>query len=436
MRIKREYDVAVIGGGTAGVIAAVQAGRFGAKTILIEKSSILGGTISVAAVDYTGLFHAWGKQIIAGIGWELIQKCVTEIDGSYPDFGLIDKKFHRQQIQHDRCIYAMLCDEAVIDAGVELLFHTMPAAVVETEEGVDITICTKSGLQKLRAAFVIDCTGDANVATLAGCALRVPTLDEIQPCTLSCKATGYDLDQIDKQALEQAAEDAVACGELLPTDCGWNTEKPQIMSWLRSGGKNVSHVHHLNGRDSEGRSAIEVAGRQSLFRLYRFLRNQPGFGDFRFEFIAPETGVRETATIVGKKTVTVDDYTSGKVWSDAVCWSFYNIDLHVSDARGNYGGPLDKGVVPTIPRGALLPAGTKRLAVAGRCLSSDREANSALRVEAPCMAMGQAMGANAALAAKIGEGDLETVPMTDLKQLLREHGAIVPGDIIDDVVRL
>jgi hypothetical protein len=187
----------------------------------------------------------------------------------------------------------------------------------------------------------------------------------------------------------------------------------------------------MNGRDSEGRSAIEVSGRQSLLRLYRFLRKQPGFEGFRFEFVAPETGVRETATVVGKKTVTVDDYTTGRVWDDAVCWTFYNIDLHVSDARGNYGGQLDKGVVPTIPRGALLPAGTKRLAVAGRCLSSDREANSAMRVEAPCMAMGQAMGANAALAAGAGLDDLEAVPMEDLKQLLHEHGAIVPGDIKD-----
>ena len=239
------------------------------------------------------------------------------------------------------------------------------------------------------------------------------------------------LDQIDNQAIVQAAEDAVARGELVATDCGWNTERPNILGWLHKGGKNASHVHHLNGRDSEGRSAIEVEGRKSLLRLYRFLRKQPGFSGFRFEFVAPETGVRETATVVGKKTVTVDDYMSGRAWDDAVCWTFYNIDLHVSDARGNYGGQLERGVVPTIPRGALLPAGTKRFAVAGRCLSSDREANSAMRVEAPCMAMGQAMGANAALAAEAGLDDLEAVPMGDLRQLLHEHGAMVPGDIRD-----
>jgi hypothetical protein len=426
--MKPKYDVAVIGGGTAGVIAAIQAGRAGAKSILIEKGSMLGGTISVAAVDYTGLFHAWGKQIIAGIGWELIQKCVAETGGSYPDFGLIEKAFHTQQIQHDGFVYSMLCDEAITAAGVDLLFHTMPAAVIEKDDGVVVTLCTKTGLQDLHASFVIDCTGDANVAALAGCKTRTPQLNDIQPCTLSCRATGYDLELIDKEALVKASEAAVASGELHSTDCGWNTEKPQILRWLRSRGKNASHIHHMNGRDSEGRSAIEIAGRQSLLRLYRFLRKQPGLERFRFEFVAPETGVRETATVVGKKTVTVDDYTAGRIWDDAVCWTFYNIDLHVSDARGNYGGPLDKGVVPTIPRGALLPAGTKRLAVAGRCLSSDRKANSAMRVEAPCMAMGQAMGANAAIAAAAGLDDLEAVPMEELRQLLRKHGAILPGD--------
>jgi len=420
------YDVVVIGGGTAGVIAAIQAGRVGVRTLLVEKGSMLGGTVSVAAVDYTGLFHAWGKQIIAGIGWELVQKCVAEIGGSYPAFGPIEGGFHRQQVQHDGFVYAMLCDEAVLDAGGDLLFHSMPAAVIERDDGVELMLCTKTGPRKILASFVIDCTGDANVAALAGCELRIPTTGEIQPCTLSCRATGYDLDTVDQASLERATEEAVLRGELVATDCGWNTERPQIMRWLRSGGKNASHVHHLNGRDSEGRTAIEISGRQSLLRLYRFLRKQPGFEHFRFEFVAPETGVRETATIVGKKTVTVDDYMQGRVWEDAVCWTFYNIDLHVSDARGNYGGPLAEGVVPTIPRGALLPAGSRRLAVAGRCLSSDRKANSAMRVEAPCMAMGRAMGANAALAVHLKVNDLEAVPMVKLSELLRKHGAIVP----------
>ena len=83
-------------------------------------------------------------------------------------------------------------------------------------------------------------------------------------------------------------------------------------------------------------------------------------------------------------------------------------------------------MLPTIPRGALLPAGSAFLVAAGRCVSSDREANSALRVQCPCMAMGQAAGAMASLSARTGI-DPELIPMTDLRGLLRDHGAIVPG---------
>jgi hypothetical protein len=86
---------------------------------------------------------------------------------------------------------------------------------------------------------------------------------------------------------------------------------------------------------------------------------------------------------------------------------------------------LKQDVLPTIPRGALLPAGSRFLLVAGRCLSSDREANSALRVECPCMAMGQAAGALAALSAQTGV-DPESLPMQDVYALLRQQGAIVP----------
>ncbi|HET6428574.1 MAG TPA: FAD-dependent oxidoreductase, partial [Phycisphaerae bacterium] len=84
--------------------------------------------------------------------------------------------------------------------------------------------------------------------------------------------------------------------------------------------------------------------------------------------------------------------------------------------------------VPTIPRGAMLPAGSRFLLVAGRCISGDKEAHSAYRVEAPCMATGQAAGAMAALSAQTG-ADPEDLPIPDVHAMLRQHGAIVPGDV-------
>ena len=138
-----------------------------------------------------------------------------------------------------------------------------------------------------------------------------------------------------------------------------------------------------------------------------------------------DVGVRETATIQGKCAVTVEDYTSGRIWDDAVCYSFYPVDLHRSSGGGLQCEPLVEGVVPTIPRGALLPADSSNFLVAGRCIASDRLANSALRVQATCMATGQAAGAIAALSASTGV-DPDELPIADVHQLLREHSAIVP----------
>jgi hypothetical protein len=303
----------------------------------------------------------------------------------------------------------------------------MPVSVQPAKDGDGwtVTLCTKTGLVEYAAKALIDATGDANAVALAGFELNIP--GETQPATLSCRASGYDLADLDLDAINKAIAAEVAAGRMSCTDAGWNTEHPNVGQWLRSGGANASHVHHINARDSRGKTQLELESRRGLLRLYRFLRKQPGLENLVIEHVSPECGVRETATIVGKQTVTAEDYRSGRLWDDAVCYAFYPIDLHRSSGDGLGKEPLREGVVPSVPRGALLPAGSRNLLVAGRCVSSDRLANSALRVEASGMAMGQAAGAMAALSVQTGV-DPEALPLTDLYQLLQEHGAIVPGE--------
>ena len=127
---------------------------------------------------------------------------------------------------------------------------------------------------------------------------------------------------------------------------------------------------------------LELEGRNSLLRVYRFLRTQPGFEKLRIEHLSPECGVRESVTIKGKKRITETDYISGRSWEDGVCYAYYPIDLHMATGAGLQKRSLEKGVVPSIPRGALLPAESHNFIVAGRAISSDRNANSALRVQA------------------------------------------------------
>jgi len=421
--VSHHYDVIVLGGGTAGVVAAIQAGRAGAKTLLVEKTGMLGGTTTTGGVNFPGLFHAWGKQVIAGIGWELVTRAVAEADGALPDFTDYSGHHSRLQIRVNPFIYAALCDEAATKAGVEILFHTMAAGLAP---GWRVTLCTKTGLQEVTGTVVVDATGDANAVTLAGFPLNIS--EELQPATLSCRASGYDPATLDYDAIDRAYAAEVQAGRLEITDGSWNTQVASCRQWLQARGANASHIHHINARDSAGKSRLELEARASLLRLYRFLRTQPGLENLVIESVAPECGVRETATIKGKKMITADDYRTGRVWEDSVCYAFYPIDLHRSTGDGLGKEPLAEGVVPTVPRGALLPAGSRNLIVAGRCVSSDRLANSGLRVQASCMAMGQAAGALAALSAQSG-CDPEALPMEKVRALLRRHGAIVPEPV-------
>ena len=422
-----EYDVVVFGAGAAGIAAALQAGRAGARTLLVEKTGMPGGTTTIGGVNFPGLFHAWGRQVISGIGWELVRRCVEESGGTLPDFTDYKRPHWQLQIRVNPFVYAALCDEALVDAGVEILYHTMPAGIVPRVggHGWEVTLCTKNGLSQKTAAVVVDTTGDANAVALAGFAICRP--DECQPATLSCHAGGYDPDTLDVDAINRAYDAEVKAGRLEYTDASWNTTGPDVRQWLRQRGANSSHIHDINARSSEEKTRLELESRRSLLRLYRFLRTQPGLEKLTIEHVSPECGVRESATIRGKVTVTVEDYQGGRVWEDAVCNSFYPIDLHRSSGAGLQCEPLAEGVVPTVPRRALLPAGSNNFLVAGRCIASDRLANSALRVQATCMATGQAAGAMAALSAST-RVDPEMLPIEDVRDRLRTHGAIVPDN--------
>ncbi len=419
--MQSQYDVVVAGGGTAGVVAAVQAGRAGARTLLIEKNGILGGTITVGGINAPAHFFAWGRPVIAGIGWELFRR-TRELCGEpipTPEFTLNnDKPGH---LTLDKAVYAAVCDEAVLAAGVDLVFHAMSAAAVFEEGAWTLTVCTKTGLRKIRTRTLIDATGDANVVSLAGFPLVHSPV--VQPATLSLYGSGYDVQQLDFPALNAAAEAAVAAGELKSTDLSWRNTGPE--SFLKSHGVNANHIRAPGADTSEGRTAVEVESRRAMLRVYRFFKKQPGLEKYRIDWFCTEAGIRETVTIQGKETVTVQAYESGFFFDSALCYAYYNIDEHLNDGKGINYRRLGLNVLPTIPRGALLPAGSRFLLVAGRCVASDREANAALRVECPCMAMGQAAGALAALSARMGL-DPEELPLEPVRALLRQHGAIVP----------
>lgn len=380
--VTTKVDVLVIGGGTAGTIAAIQTARLGLKTILVERGSQLGGTTTTAGVSFPGLFDAWGKQIIAGIGWELVRECVELDGGTLPDFSKVPDHHWQNQVRVNQFLYVLLAEEKCEQAGVKIAYYEFPQSIEQTNTGWQVD-CVGFGTQRrVLCKQIIDCTGGASVVGM----LNLPRLreEETQPGSM-----------------------------LFKLDTANNPGRPNGPG---SGLLDALYVHGADSSNSRTVTSANLTGRKAILEK---VRNEKR----RLMHMQPETGFRESYRIHGETIISVDDYTSGRVFDDAVCYAFYPVDLHTRD--GVKPKPLQKGVIPTIPLRALVPKGSQNIMVAGRSVSSDRLANSGLRVQASCMAMGQAAGVTAALAAQHDTSPL-LVSLEDIRATLVRHGAIVP----------
>ncbi len=380
--VTTQCDVLVVGGGTAGTIAAIQAGRAGAKTLLLERNSQLGGTTTTGGVSFPGLFDAWGKQIIAGIGWELVRECVELDGGILPDFSKVPDRHWKNQVRVNQFLYAILAEEKCAQAGVRIAYYEFPQAINKTATGWQVDCAGFGTRRRVLCRQIVDCTGGAEVVGM----LNLPRLrgNQTQP--------GSMLFKLDK------------------------ANSPGRPNGPGIGLLDSLYIHGADSTNSRTVTAANLKGRRDVLRKVRTTKK-------RLMHLQPEAGFRESYRIQGETVITVEDYTSGRVFEDAVCYAFYPVDLHTSG--GVKPKPLARGTVPTVPLSALVPRDSRNIMVAGRCVSSDRLANSGLRVQASCMAMGQAAGVAAALAVGANTTPLG-VPLKDIRDMLRKHGAIVP----------
>ncbi len=421
--IKKETfttDILVIGGGTAGVVAAIQAGRAGKKTVLVENGSMLGGTTTTGGVAFPGIFFAWGKQVIGGIGWEMVEETVALNDDKLPDFSVPHGRQHwKHQVRLNGPLYAMVVEDKCMEAGVELRFYETPAQVVQQKNGWKVTTVGKGTQTDIICNQLIDCTGNALAVSLAG--FNLLREEEIQPGTLMFRIGGYTLTQLDMELITKEFNAAVDRGDLV------KGEFRNVRSLLRNAGDNVQHIVGADATTSVSHTVANIQGRASLLRTVKFLRTLPGLERLKVLDMQNETAARETYRIDSLYQITHEDYVTGRMFEDSVSYSYYPIDLH--DANGVVPKHLEEGRIASIPLRALIPKGSRNLIVAGRCIGSDRLANSALRVQASCMGMGQAAAAAAVLAHTQGKTPAD-VTISDLRRLLTDHGAIVPEEKI------
>ncbi len=418
-------DVVVVGGGSAGIVAAAQSARAGAKTILIESGTQLGGAATSGGVNFPGLFHAWGRQVIAGIGWELVEETAKLNGDPLPDFSVPTGRWHwKHQIRVNLPLYAALAEDLCLKSGVEIRYFESPMKLTplkEQKDGSNWQVLTASQGEErtIHCKQLVDCTGNGALCALAG-AQRLR--EEItQPGTFSYQIkSGIDPAKLDDAArieIKKRYEKAVADGEIKEGDVSRG-----IMEFLKDSATN--YVYGADNSTGPLRTETNIRGRQAMLRMLKFVRSLPGGENAKLVSMAAEVGVRETWRVKGRYVMTVDDYTSGTVWPDSLAYAFYPIDLH-DNKKGVAPAHLKEGTVATIPLRALLPEGVDNMLVAGRCISSDRLANSALRVQATCMSGGQAAGAAAAVAAQ-QKVAAAAVNIDAVKKILKEHQAVVP----------
>lgn len=412
-----QTDVLIIGGGTAGTIAAIQSGRTSARTMLIESGSQLGGTTTTGGVSFPGIFHAWGKQIIGGIGWELVLDSVELNGDKLPDFSKKPDRHWKHQVTVNPAIYSLLAEEKCIEAGVEVRYYETPTTLEYKESRWLVESVGKGVKNQISCSQIMDCTGNALIGSMAG--YDVLREEDTQPGSFVFSMGGYNLESLDLTKI--------------PKKYHRYLRQNRLESQIRTTGENTFVPYgyvYVNGADSttaETHTLANQKGRQNLLNLIRNLKELPGCENIRITGMKTETAVRETYRIDGLYKITREDYVSGKVFSDSLSNSFYPVDLH-RNGKSIYQEFLKPEIVASVPLRALIPKSSNNFLVAGRCVSSDRLANSGLRVQASCMGMGQAAAATAVLAHKNGTTPAN-VPAAEIKKLLRVHSAIIPGTI-------
>ncbi|MDD4689600.1 MAG: FAD-dependent oxidoreductase [Eubacteriales bacterium] len=404
-------DVLVIGGGTSGVFSAISSAMAGAKTVLVEKNSMLGGTVTVANVNFPGLFFAWGKQIINGPCWEAIERVIKLGGATMPDITFKPEKHWYEQIRINRFIYTAVLCEMCQEVGVNTLLNAMITKIEETATGIICYITEKSGITAIYAKKVVDATGDANVIQAGGYPIIKSKTQ--QPATPQNHISGYNMENVSLSEINSFFKKA---------DFPVYITAEKLISYLRINKIDV-HIPCENADTSSGKTKVEFNSLSLLLKIYKFYRQIRGLENIYIDFIAEETGIRETNRIVGENIITAEDYITGITYKDSICYAFYPIDLHVmSGIEKKY---HKENIVAKIPYSALIPKNSKHILCAGRCISSDTYANSAIRVQSVCMATGQVAGCAAALSA---QKDLfvKDIPYEELCETLKSINAIIP----------
>jgi len=397
--VLEEVDVAIVGGGPAGVAAALASSRNGVETLLIEQYGHLGGMATGGIVILLGPFSDGKRQVIGGIPLEIIRRLEEEDwaiwEEALPGYVTVDP----EGLKHTTNVM-------LEEAGARILMHSFAVdAIIEGNTVKGVILESKAGRQAVLAKVVVDASGDGDIAASAG----APYEEKMHPWGISLdhRIGGVDLEKTKEFQREHQDRWGRLKREMNRRGfvSSWNKTTIKGMVWCDG-----PHFRNLNALDPRDLTRVEIDARKRIFAAIRFYReNLPGFEKAYLVDTAPQMGVRETRRIMGEYVLTKEDIMSGRSFDDTImCGS--------TETRPK--------VRYEVPYRCLIPRRVENLLVAGRCISCTHEALESVRVIPPSMAMGQAAGDAAALSIEKKVTPRSLNPK-EVQKLLREQNAIL-----------
>lgn len=403
-------DVLVVGGGAAGVAAAITARRRGLSVALVERYGFCGGG-AVAGLSGTvcGLYlatdraNARPEQVVFGFADEFCR--ALESRGGLAAPVRYGKTWTRV---HDPLVWRDTADDLLADAGVEVIYHAVAtAALVEGGERIEgAAVWTKQGPLEVRAKVTVDASGDADLVAMAGLGSFIGADGQVQNPTMIFRLQGVDVgrflaeygdDTIMGEAVSAKLRAAQAAGAGLPRAKIWlfPTTRPGelLCNCTRVTGADGRELNPLLRRDF---TEAEIEGRRQVRAYARFFRDNLAGCEHAFvNDTGVQVGIRQSRQVTGVKRLANEDVIAARKFDDGIARSPWPIELH-SGARPKLEWILDDYY--EVPYGAFVPASGSGLLVAGRCLSAEHEAVASARVTAQCFSYGHAIGHAAAIA--------------------------------------
>lgn len=456
--MKRHFidcEIAVIGGGPAGLCAAIAAARRGRDVLLVERNGFLGGNATLG-LPLLGYLDLQGRRIAGGIAQEIAER--LEARGACLGHRTCPKHNSVTNIKPEE--FKLLAIELCREAGVKVILHSETSGVyVENGTVRSATVYGKGNTVEIASKIYVDCTGDGDLAYLAGCGydLGANGTGELQPPTVMFTLENVDVsrlfDYIEKHPDEMTYEASIDHRPGYDADYFRASDNhvfvglTMLFNRLREEGRlpvdrndfiyikslnsgevfvNSTRLLNTDATDIFSLTNAELEGQLQVSKLTETLReNVPGFEECFISSIAPSLGVRETRRFAGIDRLTSDRVIAGEIRSDTIALGGYKIDVHSGKDRSTLFRTVREPF--GIPYGSLVSADLSNLMFAGRCASFDKESLASVRVMPQCMNMGEAAGTGAALAVEDGVRPAD-VDVGKLRTILKKNGAILSMD--------